>query len=73
VEQLYMEQQMEREKNGETGFYVIPKMNCPHISQFQVITSGNPHAPCKVCQNVGENWICGECGEVYCKRTYGGT
>jgi len=72
LESMMKRQHEEREKKGETGFYVVPKTTCYHIAQFKAPKTANVRGPCGVCGHVGENWVCLVCGEIYCSRYVSG-
>ena len=61
---------LEKDEKGETGFYVIPKMDCPHVRQLKVTpntTNIDPMANCETCGET-ENWVCLHCAKILCSR-----
>lgn len=66
---------------GQTGFAVTPKTDCPHVKDSYVsnldtamsslkqtlLTSG-----CRDCLNTQENWVCLVCELVFCSRYING-
>eukprot|EP01116_Phalansterium_solitarium_P000243 TRINITY_DN10143_c0_g1_i2.p1 TRINITY_DN10143_c0_g1~~TRINITY_DN10143_c0_g1_i2.p1 ORF type:complete len:455 (+),score=85.60 TRINITY_DN10143_c0_g1_i2:118-1482(+) len=54
------------------AYAVEPRLNCPHLSKnFNAETlpaSISVTAPCRHCDNIGENWICLSCFQVNCSR-----
>jgi uncharacterized UBP type Zn finger protein len=67
-----------REAAGETGFYVIPRTDCPHLasasSKFIDVTKiiEKLPAPCQSCKDERENWLCLDCGVILCSRYING-
>jgi len=63
---------LEREKQGKTGFYVVPIDLCEHFpiskKQFEVSKLDLNGIHCFQCSETKENWICVECGLVGCSR-----
>ncbi|KAL6080520.1 Deacetylase sirtuin-type domain-containing protein [Balamuthia mandrillaris] len=59
-----------REANGETGFYVEPKKDCPHLKEFFTpdINKIAANAPCEDCGHRDENWVCLTCSKRFCSR-----
>jgi NAD-dependent SIR2 family protein deacetylase len=56
----------------QTGFYVEPKTDCPHIAKrkhfspnIEAIAS---NGPCEVCAHEVENWACLACSKRFCSR-----
>jgi len=54
------------------GFYVDVKRDCPHISSAlnkdnMTVDIGIPCSQSQ-CLNVGENWLCLTCAQVFCSR-----
>jgi len=53
---------------------VVPLTWCPHCEDAEegarILTEEPPSLdkPCQVCDHVGENWVCLECGFVACSR-----
>eukprot|EP00761_Pharyngomonas_kirbyi_P013235 gb/GECH01013262.1/.p1 GENE.gb/GECH01013262.1/~~gb/GECH01013262.1/.p1 ORF type:complete len:436 (+),score=121.50 gb/GECH01013262.1/:1-1308(+) len=48
-----------------------PRTNCPHLEKLgdlSYITEIDVKAKCNACDNVGENWICLGCTNVFCSR-----
>ena len=63
---------MEEEKDLGGFFAVSPKYDCGHIgSFFEGMAEVSITAPCKVCADARENWVCVQCGEVFCSRFVG--
>jgi len=61
---------LERDDAGQTGFYVIPKRDCPHVQQLKSTPNTNnidPISNCEVCTKE-ENWVCLHCSKVLCSR-----
>lgn len=56
------------------GFYVSPKLDCPHEPSLnldkiaEAINDQLLKTPCKGCSDLKENWLCLECLEVFCSR-----
>jgi len=51
------------------GFYVDVKLDCPHIEpSLNTDITIDINTPCIQCHNVGENWVCLVCSQVFCSR-----
>ncbi len=62
---------LDLKESEQTGFAVMFKEDCPHVERSltsveQLVV--DVKAPCEVCANVGENWLCMGCSKVYCSR-----
>jgi NAD+-dependent protein deacetylase SIR2 len=57
-----------------TGVYVVPKRDCPHILEIDVLDIKDRFdaekfsTPCGVCGDGSENWFCLSCETVLCSR-----
>ena len=65
------------DETGEDCFAIDPKKDCPHVNEnltknldsaLDSLGKGLVTAPCRDCQNEGENWFCLSCEGVYCSR-----
>jgi uncharacterized UBP type Zn finger protein len=63
--------------DGQTGFAIIPKTDCPHIKDSYVANLDSAMislkqtlltSPCRACQSTQENWVCLLCEQVFCAR-----
>lgn len=55
--------------SGLFGFMVDFKLDCPHYeSALNADVTVDIQAPCITCENVGENWLCLTCSQVFCSR-----
>lgn len=68
---------MENKAEEKTGFAVDPKKDCPHfkpeykdalMNTFMKFKGDLVNQKCVDCENMGENWICLECQEIFCSR-----
>lgn len=65
-----------RESQGKTGFAVAQKTDCPHLDKhingksIDYDTVFVSH--CNDCGHQDENWVCCECGKVFCSRYVNG-
>eukprot|EP00047_Mylnosiga_fluctuans_P019418 m.82302 g.82302 ORF g.82302 m.82302 type:complete len:140 (+) comp8118_c0_seq2:226-645(+) len=53
------------------AFAVYPRTDCPHVGQVGQVADMLDFEranPCKGCGNVGENWLCLACSQVFCSR-----
>lgn len=63
----------------KTGFYVTPKLDCPHIAQHvrcnaskEALKAVAALGPCETCHDPKENWACLQCGKKFCSRYVAG-
>jgi len=55
--------------DGKESGYVSPIGNCPHVDTFvKTATKVDTHAPCGICEDKSENWLCITCFNVGCCR-----
>lgn len=66
-----------REDSEQRGFQIEPKKDCPHFraqhyenvrQELEKCQKQFFELACKSCKNIGENWICLECVQVFCSR-----
>ncbi|OMJ72973.1 hypothetical protein SteCoe_28457 [Stentor coeruleus] len=56
------------------GFFAVhPRDDCPHIASI-LENPGERRIsnPCQECGDLKENWICIQCGNIYCSRYVNG-
>lgn len=72
---------MEVEIDGQRGFAIAPKTDCPHCSDTYVQNLDSAlstlkdlilKSPCKFCGDKTENWFCLICENVFCSRYVSG-
>ena len=60
---------MEEEKDLGGFFAVSPKTDCPHIRDiYPNMIDKRITSPCQECGDIKENWICLQCGSIFCSR-----
>ena len=54
------------DSSDQKGFAVMFKEDCPHLASALTVDKlvVDVKAPCEVCSNVGENWLCLGCSKV---------
>jgi mono-ADP-ribosyltransferase sirtuin 6 len=75
-----MEERMDASfEEAKTGFYVEPKLDCPHIAQHvkcnaskEALKAVATLGPCDTCHDSKENWACLQCGKRFCSRYVAG-
>jgi len=70
----YSKYDLEREKNGKTGFCVSQIEHCPHIDDHLKTIKDIKDKFSQTCKNCkgDENWVCLTCGDVLCSRYQNG-
>ena len=58
------------EQQWQQLYAVDPIKDCPHCTEldYEKFINKKFNEKCNLCENVGENWICLECQEIFCSR-----
>jgi len=76
-DQPLTEEALQIEVDGQKGFAVLPKSDCPHCldsmvdhldSSFSSLKELLLTSPCRECGDNTENWLCLTCENLFCSR-----